>query len=599
MERVADCIIHKLTQEGIGHIFLVTGRGVLFLSDAVARENCMTGISTYHEQGASYAAMAYAQASGGMSACLVSTGCAATNAVTAALCAWQDNVPVIFISGQHMLNETTYHTKVPIRTYGSQEADIVRIVKSITKYAVMISDSDQVAYEMEKAIAIARSGRKGPVWIDIPLDIQNARVNPMRLPHYQKEDQIYHEILHDSCVTDSVVQALSSAERPILLLGGGVRSARAKLLAAEFAERIQIPVVFSPSGADIYGAAHPLSIGAIGTLGGSRAGNFAMQNADYILAVGTRMCSLLTGTDYKNFAPAAKITIVDIDAEEHKKEEVAYQYFIHADAADFFRELLSKDCSVISDVWIKQCVHWKDIFSIPNEKFVQEHIARNEIELYAFAHLLGEQLPHNATVITDAGLEELIIPSAVQYNDGHRCLFPAAQGAMGYAIPAVLGAHFAGRENIVTVVGDGSIMMNVQELYIIAAHGIPAKIFVINNNMYAVIRKRQKDLFRQRTIGNDPSDGLAAPCFSKLADVVDMKYCRISNYEDLQEKISSVLSMEGAVLCEVMCVEDQPYLHKSYALNKNRRLEYRPLEDLSPFMDRDLLAREMIVKASK
>ena len=594
MERAADCIVKKLTQEGIRHIFLVTGRGILFLSDAVAREQAMEGISTYHEQGASYAAMAYAQASGRVSACLISTGCAAANAVTAALCAWQDNVPVVFISGQHMLNETTHYTGLPIRTYGSQEADIIRMVRPITKYAVMISDAESIAYEMDRAIQIAQSGRPGPVWIDVPLDIQNKRVDFECLRHY--EEKAFHrpQIKHDE--VSCVLQELSAAERPLLLFGGGVRTAKAENLAAEFVEQTQIPVVFSPAAADAYGAAYALSIGAIGALGGSRAGNFALQNADYILAVGTRMCSLLTGTDYKNFARAARVTIVDIDEVEHKKEEIPYHRFIHADAADFLRDLLSKDCPVASKTWVQKCLHWKEIFHVVNESFVKEHIARNQIELYIFAHILGKCLSSNATIITDAGLEELIIPAAIPYAYGQRCLFPAAQGAMGYAIPAVLGAHFAGRENIVTVVGDGSIMMNVQELYAIAAHRIPAKIFVINNNMYAVIRKRQKDLFRQRTIGNDPSDGLAAPSFSKLADAVGINYFCISCYDELQEKIKEVLSIDGPVLCEVMCAEDQPYLHKSYALNKERRLEYRPLEDLSPFMDRELLAKEMIVK---
>lgn len=592
--RVADYIVQKLQDEGVRHVFLVTGRGLLFLSDAVARQDGIEGISTYHEQGASYAAMAYAQAGERLGACLVSTGCAAANAVTAALCAWQDNVPVIFISGQHMLKETTHYSGLDIRTYGSQEADIVQMVQSITKCAVMLTRAEDVAFELEKAIYIARSGRPGPVWLDIPLDIQNIHVDAMQLRHYTPSGERINPTIETTAV-EYVLTELASAERPILLLGGGVRTAKAETLAASFAEQCGLPVVYTPAGADAYGSAHDLSIGAVGTLGGSRAGNFAVQNADCILAVGTKLCSLITGTDYEQFARAAKIIVVDIDEKEHQKEEVPYERFVHADACDFFRMMLAQEIPQMDLAWKDKCRHWKHIFQVMKEPFVQEIAEKNQIELYAFAHMLGACLPTDAAVITDAGLEELIIPSAIPYRDGQRCLFPAAQGAMGYAVPAILGAHFAGCKNIIAVIGDGSIMMNIQELYAIVSHKISAKIFVINNNMYAVIRKRQKDLFRHRTIGNDPSDGLAAPDFSKIADAVGLRYRRIDSFAELNSGIQEVIGVATAVLCEVMCVHEQPYLHRSYARNERKQLEYRPLEDLSPFMERSILKREMIV----
>ena len=590
MERVADYVMRRLRNAGVEHIFLVTGRGILFLTDALAKEEGLTPVSTYHEQGASYAAMAYAQAGGGLGACLVSTGCAATNAITAVLCAWQDNVPVIFISGQHMLHETTAYTKLPIRTYGSQEADIVSIVKPITKYAVMLQEATDIAVELDKALHYAMTGRKGPVWIDIPLDLQNARIDAENLQRCVLEDVRPRIAAEDVA---RIIDGLSGAERPILLLGGGVRSAGAEQSAAELARKIHIPVVFTPAAADVYGAAQPLSIGSIGSIGGSRAGNFVLQHADYILAVGTKLCSQVTGTKAA-FAPSARIDVVDIDPLEHRKDGIDYQAFLHADANDFFRMLLQTELSPVQKEWQEQCLHWKNVFAVPSEPFVQEYAAQNEIDLYGFAYELGAHLSDNTTVITDAGLEELIVPSAILYRHGQRCLFPAAQGAMGYAIPAVLGAHFAGKNNIVAVVGDGSIMMNMQELYIIAEHRIPAKIFVINNNMYAVIRKRQTDLFRKRTIGNDPSDGVPAPDFSQMAKSTGFIYEKIVHARDLSMRIDEVLRIEGSVLCEVVCTPDQKYLHQSYALNEKRRLEHRPLEDLSPFMERELLAREKL-----
>ena len=593
MERVADYVIRRLTEEGIGHIFLLTGRGILYLTDAVAKNKDIQGISAYHEQGASYAAMAYASAGSGMAACLVSTGCAAGNAVTAALCAYQDNLPIIFISGQHTLSETTGFTGLPIRTFGSQEADIISIVKPITKYATMLTEPDTACSEMDKAFYYANEGRKGPVWIDIPLDMQNARVNSEKMEHFSFPEDKTKLLSPD---IEEVIKDLENASRPVIFIGGGIRSAGAESELTLFVENNQIPLVYSTSAADIYSSGNTYSIGAVGSLGGSRAGNFAIQNSDYVLAIGTKLCSQSIGNP-EQFARNAKITVVDIDENEHTKRGAAIDRVITGDAGVFLRSMNKAELSVKCEEWTKKCLHWKELFSIKNENFVKESTGNNKIDLYHFADTLSFRLPDDATVITDAGLEELIIPSSIGYKRGQRCLFPAAQGAMGYAIPAVIGAYYAGRNNIVTVVGDGSFMMNMQELQIIGSFKIPVKIFVINNNMYAVIRKRQKDLFRSRTIGNDPSDGVPAPDFRKIAESFDIEYRIISNEEELISGIETVLGSSGSCICEVMCIEEQKYLHTSFAFNEKRKLIKRPLEDLSPFMDRQIFNREMIVES--
>lgn len=590
MKRVADYIMQRLVEAGVRHVFLVTGRGILFLTDALAKEKRLTSISTYHEQGAAYAAMAYAQAKGGLSVCLVSTGCAATNAVTTTLCAWQDNVPMVFLSGQHMLAETTRFTKLPIRTYGSQEADIVGIVRSITKYAVMLERADDVGKVLDKAFALAQTGRKGPVWIDVPLDVQNARIDPDALLHEASPADARPPVSQDDAA--QIAADFAAAARPLLLVGGGVRAAGAQTLLAEAVTRMGVPLVFTPAGADAYASAHALSIGAVGSIGGSRAGNFALQHADYVLAIGTKLCSQVTGADFDSFAPDARIKIVDIDAVEHTKREPAHEAFLHADAADFLRALLAQDLPQTNAAWRARCAHWKESLAVSEEIFVKELAEENQLDLYAFSDALGACLPPDAAVITDAGLEELIVPSTVRFGAGQRCLFPAAQGAMGYAIPAALGAHFAGKAHIAVIVGDGSILMNMQELYILAAHCAAAKIFVIQNDMYAVIRKRQKDLFRKRTIGNDPSDGVPAPDFSAMAGSIGIRYARIEGTKGLSAAIEAVFQKEGLVLCEVLCTPNQKYLHRSYGLNEKRRLEYRPFDDLSPFMERERLNRE-------
>lgn len=592
MERVADYIIRKLTEENIKHIFLITGRGILYLTDAVAKNNNINAVSTYHEQGASYAAMAYAAATEGMGACLVSTGCAATNAVTAALCAWQDNLPVVFISGQNMLNETTRYTNVPIRTYGSQEADIIKIVESITKYAQMITRPEDIVYEMEKAVFLANHGRKGPVWLDVPLDIQNARIDTDSLKHYEalsEEPKISNEDLK------YVAESLQNAKRPVIFIGGGVRSAGAGLELRNFVEENKIPVVFSTSAADIYGSANQLSIGAVGSLGGSRAGNFTVQNADLVLAIGTKLCAQSVG-NYEEFAREARIIAVDIDEHEHTKKGVTIDKIIHGDAKTFIQQLSKQKISIQCTEWIDKCLGWKQLFDIKNEDFIKEALDNEIIDLYYFADVLKDVLEKDTVVITDAGFEELIVPSAVKYGQEQKCLFPAAQGAMGYAIPAIIGAYYAGKNSIVTVVGDGSFMMNMQELQLIGANKIPAKIFVINNNMYAVIRKRQRDLFRTRTIGNDPSDGVSEPDFERIANSFNIDYMKIADSTELEQGLKETMKKSGPCICEVFCSVDQKYLHTSFAINDKRRLVRRPLEDLSPFIDREVLKEEMIVE---
>lgn len=592
MERVADYIIKRLVDNNIRHIFLITGRGILYLTDAVAKNKEIQGVSTYHEQGASYAAMAYAAAKDGMSACLVSTGCAATNAVTAALCAYQDNLPVIFISGQNMLNETTRYTDIPIRTYGSQEADIISVVEPITKYAVMLDNPDKAGLAIDKAIYFANEGRKGPVWIDIPLDLQNARIDANTLIGWENPEKTLKVSDED---VEYIIDAYEAAERPVLFLGGGVRGSGAIKEVSTFAEKYNMPIVFSASASDAYGTDHTLAIGAVGSLGGSRAGNFAVQNADFILVLGSKLCSQTTGAA-KQFAREAKVIVVDIDSKEHTKAGVNIDRVIIADIKEFMTEILAIEWKSADKLWVEKCLHWKKIFSLRNETFIQELLSQDKIDLYYFADILSDKIPEDATVITDAGFEELIIPSSVRYKEKQRCLFPAAQGAMGYAVPAILGAHFAGRKHIVTVVGDGSFMMNMQELLVISANHIPAKIFVINNNMYAVIRKRQKDLFRTRTIGNDPSDGVAAPDFRKIAESFGMAYMSITEPEQLAVGIEKILETDETYICEVRCVEDQKYFHMSFAINEAHKLVKRPLEDLSPFIERDLFYSEMVVE---
>ena len=586
--RVADYIMESLYANGAEHIFMVTGRGALFLTDAVAKHKELKAISVHHEQSAAYAAVAYADYTGKPGACLVSTGCAGTNAITGVLNAWQDGIPCVFISGQNKLQETTRYTGIPIRTYGQQEADIIPLVESITKHAVMITDPKQIVYEMGKALYLAQNGRKGPVWIDIPLDVQNMRIRPSELEHYKIENEIKYEPLIEDI--DYILDALSKAKRPVILIGSGVRSAEAIEEFQDFIEKNKIPVTYAGSATDTYADNNSLSIGSVGIMGCTRAGNFTVQNSDLLLVLGSRLSSMTTGPEVNKFAREAKIIIVDIDPIEHSKSCLSIDRLIIADVKKVINALRSKSIDVVNQHWLDKCQHWKDIFP----RCEEENKSSDEVDLYQLAESLSNVMPKESVFISDSGMIELVLPTNINFKKEQRSIHPASQGSMGFALPGIIGAYYASNLTPVCVVGDGSIMMNLQELATIKYNNIPAKIFVVNNNAYAVIRKRMVELFR-RTIGTDADNGVGTPEFKKVSKAFDITYVRIETSLNLEKQLQSVLDIDGPVLCEIMGIENQNYISSGHARNSKGAIVSRPLEDQTPYMNRDLFLSEMIV----
>lgn len=591
--RVADYVMERLVNEGVHHIFQVTGRGALFLSDAVAKHQDLESISLHHEQSCSYAAVGYSEQTKSLGACLVSTGCASTNAITGVLSAWQDGVPVIFISGQNVLKETSRYTGLKIRTYGQQEADIVSLIKSITKFSTMISDPNEIESVMDKAIELATSGRKGPVWLDIPLDIQSAQVqfdpkeSPLKLKNRNETLNATPEEVKE------VATDLASAKRPVCLIGKGVMASDAEELLSKFIEDWGIPLTFTPSASDIYGAEHDLCIGSVGSMGCSRAGNFAVANSDYLLVLGSRLNSLTTGVDHCKFAREAKITVVDIDRVEHSKETINIDSFIHSDISCLLKALQEHTPGERKDKWIEQCVHWKNIFTGVEKEFKTEE----EVDLYELSDCLSEKLPSSSTLVTDSGLIEVILPSNIRFKSGVRCIHPASQGAMGFALPAAIGVQSATDKPVITVIGDGSIMMNLQELESIRYNSLPIKIIVINNNVYSIIRRRQKDLFRRRTIGTDPENGVSCPDFSSLASCFGLSFIKIEQLSDLGSGIEDMLATKGPVLCEISGREEQNYIEVGQIKSIiEKKFVRRPLEDQQPFLPREKFLAEMVIE---
>ena len=588
--RLSDYIISRIYALGTDTLFSVSGRGILFLTDAVAKHKKINNIATHHEQAAGFSAVAYAQKSNKLGACLVSTGCASTNAITAVLSAWQDNIPCIFISGNNTLNETTNFTKVPIRTYGQQEADIIPLVESITKYSVMITKANDIIEELDNAIKIALEGRKGPVWIDVPLDIQSAKIDfdeslidrkiVFKKPVNPNEDEI-----------DSIKEKLNKSKRPIILIGSGIKSSNSEKTFQTFVEKNKVPVVFSNSACDIYGSSNEFSIGSIGAMGASRAGNFALQNSDLVLVIGNRLSSYATGNDFCKFAREAEIVVVDIDLDEFKKETVRIDQFIHSDAKVFLEKLLEIEFKLKIENWLNKCLHWKKTFGSIEPEFTTS----TKTDLYELCDVLSDILPDECSIVTDSGYNEVILPTNIKFKNGQNSIHPISQGAMGYALAGAVGAYYAKKDNVFVVVGDGSIMMNLQELQTIKHNNIPAKIIVINNNVYGIIRRRQKDLFRRRTIGVDPSDGVSCPDFEKIANAFDLQYLKIDKKETLRSKLESILDLKVPILIEIMCREDQSYIEVGTTKNLERKYVSRPLEDQIPFLDRDVFLNEMII----
>lgn len=579
--RVADYIIERLIEVGLTHAYSVTGRGALFLTDAVAKNKELKNISMHHEQAAGYAAVAHSQYTNLISLCLVSTGCASTNAITPVLSAWQDGIPTFFLSGQNTLSETTRFTGIPIRTFGQQEADIISLVESITKYSVMLEDPELIGLEMDKLITSATSGRKGPVWLDVPLDLQSMQIDPetlKRLPTSQ--DSTVPKI--DSGM-EKAISWLSESKSPLLLLGHGTRSADAIPELRALINQTDIPLIFTASAVDIIGSGNQGSIGSVGMMGCSRSAAQALQEADLLIILGSRMNSMITGPNFDDFARKSKVVLVDIDGVEHSKPGRKYDLHLKVDIKNFLRVLNSKTKFKTSSAWKNHC----ETLRLQNSQLEDFMFGQDGVDLYHMANILSRELPDEGVLVTDSGFIELILPTNVNFKSGQRSLHPVSQGAMGYALPAAIGAHYASGREVFSVIGDGSIMMNIQEFQTISYNEIPIVVIVVNNNAYAIIRKRQVELFRGRTIGTDNSNGLSCPNFEEVAKCFNIQYLKASTAEEFERAFNHAKKLLGPILIEVKGVSNQEYIQMARGKNSDGKLVQMPIENQLPFISNE------------
>jgi len=587
--RVADFVIQYLKNKNIKTFFSVTGRGSLFLNDALARDKDVKSFFFHHEQSAAFAAITTPNIDNNISCCMVSTGCASTNTVTAVLSAWQDSLPVIFISGQNFLNETTNYKKKNIRTYGQQEANIIEIIKPITKYSKMVTDPLQIKYELDKAFFFANDKIKGPVWLDIPLDIQNSRLDEEKLKSFSKNYEI--KKCSDKLIY-KVFSEIKVSNRPVVLIGSGIKNSQCIDEFKEFVNKYKIPVVYTSSASSILGSEYKFSIGSVGSQGCSREGAFTVQNSDLLLVLGSRLNSLTIGLDTEKFARNAKKIIIDIDKEEYTKNKFNNSSLILSDLGFFLKRMNKKKIKIRWGKWNQKCLNWKKIFKDKKDLL---NITQ-KTNLYELSEVFSKTLLKNSIFLCDSGFVDVILPTNINFKKNQICIHPVSQGSMGFALPAIIGAHSTGKKDIVSVIGDGSIMMNLQELQTIKDYKIPAKIFIINNKMYGIIRRRQKELFRGRTIGTDDSNGLGCPDFKKIAKAFEIKYKLIKTKKNLKNAISSVLKQKKTVICEIIADENQEYIEVGYAKNLEGKIVRRPLEDQKPFLDRNIFLKQMLIE---
>lgn len=615
MIRVVDYIVKRIKEQDVNHIFFVSGAGCMFLTDALAKDTEITHVSMHHEQAASMAALAYAQQKNELGCCFVTTGCGGTNTITSVLHAWQDGIPMLIVAGQVKWGESVKASGEAVRQYGRQEADVVSMISSITKYAETVKKPEDIGVVMDRAIYEAMHGRKGPVWVAVPLDIQAGVIDEESLKHAEYDDSgrlvegndssdqndTKNDCFGSGCkltkdVSDEdmalVTDLLSNAKRPVIFIGSGIRLSGAVDVLNEFEKKTHIPLVYARTAADVMPADEPYVIGMTGTVGINRAANFAVANSDVLLVIGHRMCIETVG-DASKYAREATICMVDIDPAEMNKSTIRVDHRINADAKAFLERLNETDIAGDWEEWKAKCVHWKEIFPRKDLMCVND----KEIDLFTFLDEMNKVLPENATLLSDAGSVGQMVPSVIQF-DGRtqRSINPFSQGEMGFAIPGGVGAAFANPSGITFIMtGDGSAMMNIQELATIRYRELPTKIFVFNNGGYASIRKPQKESFR-RTIGTDEENGVGLPSYERIAYGFDLPYLKIERRENLSDQILRVIKTDGPVLCEVILEKESKMIYTSMAMTKERRMTVRPIEDIAPFIDRDLFLKEMVIE---
>ncbi len=590
--RVADYIFKKLADIGVKDVFLIVGGGAMHLNDALKKEPRLNYTCFHHEQGAAVAAEGYSRTNGEMAVVSVTSGPGGTNALTGVIGQWLDSIPVLYISGQ--IKFETSIASVPelnLRQLGDQEINIVDIVRPVTKYAKMVIDPKMIKAELDKAIHLATTGRPGPVWLDVPMNVQGAPIEENELVESNIEPEIPPG---DEGLFREVLEELQKAKRPVLVAGHGIRLAGAHENFLDIIEKLKIPVLSTFNGFDMIATDAGKFIGRIGTLG-SRGGNFALQSADLAIFLGTRNNIRQVSYNWSSFAERAKKVIIDIDEAELHKPTVQGDILVRADAKKFLcflRENIPAGFQVDPE-WLAWCQERKAKYPVVVDEYRDPSI--ESIQPYVFMDELTGALSNDAVVVAGNGTACVVLFQAGIVKSGQRMFWNSGCASMGYALPASIGAAVACGRDVVCITGEGSIQMNVQEMQTIAHHKLPIKIFILNNQGYSSIKQTQDAFFNSDYIGCNKESGVSFPDCSKLAGMYGFPYFRIDSNGQMPQTVRDVLSCSGPLVCEVVLQGDYAFAPKLSSERKpDGRIVSRPLEDLSPVLDRDELESNII-----
>lgn len=603
--KVSDYVASFLAQKGITTVFTVVGGGAMHLNDSLGHHSDLRCIYNHHEQASAMAAEAYYRVNNQMACCCVTSGPGAINALNGVAGAYQDSIPMIVLSGQTKTSLMTVNSGLPLRTLGNQEFDIMSTLSKVAKYYQTVMDKEDIRWCLEKAFFMATNGRPGPCWLEIPVDIQGSFVETDELKEYTAKEQESDSALLDdinsiNAKIFAVGDMLLNAKRPVLYAGNGVRISGSTELLRQFSEKSGIPVVACWDSIDVMETDHPSYVGRAGIMG-DRAGNFAVQNADLVIAIGNRLNIYQVGYQSNSWAREAKIIDVDIDELELKKKTIRVDVPICMDAKEFLERLIYHMGDSLSLIrnnissWTEQGRIWKEKYPVVTSKHYEQDSPMN---VYAFIDKLSRNLPEDTITVVANGSASVVGSAAYYIGKGQRFLMNCGISSMGYDLPGAIGACVANdRKQVVCIAGDGSIMMNLQELQTIVTNKLPVKIVIINNNGYHQIRLTQTNLFKKNFVGIGPESGdVGFPDFEKVAYAFGIPYVRCEKQTDLPKCMECFMNEPSFAIMETLVTTDQAFEPKS----ATRRLEdgtlaSPPLEDLAPFLDRDELKSNMYI----
>lgn len=589
MIKTSDYLVQKLEALGVDTAFMVSGGGAMHLDDSFGKSQKIRLICNHNEQATAMCAEGYARANQKLGVACVTTGPGGLNCLNGVFGSWTDSAPILFISGQVKFTTTMASCpQIPLRQLGDQEVNIISVVRPLTKYARMVTDPYDIDAAVEEAVYLATSGRPGPVWLDIPLNVQAAPIDPAKLKKFIRPTLHKQDI---SGLVDQAAALLQQARRPLIVAGNGIHCAKAQQALRAFLDKTQIPVVTTFNGFDLLPSEDPLFAGRIGTVG-QRAGNFVLQNADVILFMGTRNNIRQVSYNWENFAKNAKKIVVDIDAAELQKPTVRPDVAILADAGDVLARLTAKMNRAEVAPWLAYCRQMKAKYPPLREFSIH---GKDKVHPYLFAKQLSHILPEGAKVVASNGTACVAFFQAFESKKGQRLLLNSGDASMGYGLPAAIGVCAAEKNTpVVCLEGDGSLMMNIQELQTLKTNRLPVKLFVIKNGEYISIIQTQRNFFEGRLTGCNKTSGVEVPDFVQVAQAFGLPAVRINTNDELAGKIQEALNTPGPVLCELDCTENYTFAPKLSARKLEDGTMISPsLEDMFPFLDRKEMEENM------